>query len=206
MTRLSSTSAYVLANPSYTADSFGDTADLWFTRDSGTTWSESVVPCGMHAMTDQLSVAPDGTIFVVCASEPSAGSQLKSMARSINGGKTWQLESDCVTPSTNPQATCANSAFAFGYLGSIDATSDNTVFLVGGRSSLLVTHDAGAQWNVVMPQIGGTDDGTTRVIFFNASAGLVFGNDSNNDDGSTIWQTVDGGVRWYSVLPQVGAS
>jgi photosystem II stability/assembly factor-like uncharacterized protein len=112
------------------------------------------------------------------------------------------VQATCPIPGTGNVPACASGPFTFGYLGAIDAVSADTVYLVGGRSSLLVSHDSGSTWQTVEPLIGGTDDGTRQVIFFDQSHGIVLGNDGNNDEAATLWDTSDGGTSWSSVVPQ----
>ncbi len=90
----------------------------------------------------------------------------------------------------------------FGYLGGIDAPSTDTVFLFGGRSSLLVSHDGGAQWQAVQPLIGDTSGGTQQAIFFNGSDGIVLGEGGTTNEEVALWGTSDGGAQWTSVVPQ----
>jgi hypothetical protein len=149
-----------------------------------------------------LSAAPDGTLLAVCAGEPGAGMQIKSAMRSSNGGITWTVEFSCLIASSHPSPSCVNDAINAGYLGEIDAVSADTVYLVGDRSSLLVSHDGGAIWERVNPTMGDTSDGTQQVIFFNGSNGLVFGFDGSNDDRPTLWSTADGGAAWTAVVPK----
>ncbi len=203
LVRLSESTGYVVLHPPDFPSQGTDEAPLWFTPDGGRTWSSRQVDCGMDALSAVVSAAPDGTLLAVCDTEPSAGSQLKSAVRSTNGGLTWEKKFVCPIPNNAPDPACLSAPLNFGYLGSIDATSADTAFLVGGRSSLMVTQDGGAHWFVVEPPIGGTDDGTQQVIFFNQEDGLVLGNDGNNDEAVTIWHTNDGGLLWSSVVPQV---
>ncbi len=93
---------------------------------------------------------------------------------------------------------------SFGYLGSIDAVSSRTAFLVGSRSSLLITRDGGIRWRMVRPLIGDSGGGTGQVIFFSCSRGVVLGEDGNDNELPTIWHTSDGGARWSAVLPRTG--
>jgi photosystem II stability/assembly factor-like uncharacterized protein len=99
--------------------------------------------------------------------------------------------------------SCAADFLSSGYLAAIDAVSPDTVFFVGDRSSLLVSHDGGATWQPVQPPIGDTSDGTRQVIFFTDADGVVFGFNGANDDAATIWATTDGGAHWTAVVPQV---
>lgn len=199
LVRVSQSSAYVLSTP--VASGPGpDVAPLWFTDDGGSSWSSRHIPCAIGALSIVLSAAPDGTLFAVCATEPGAGYQPKSALRSTDGGLSWTTESLCL-PGPLSQANCVGP-FSNGYLGEIDATSSEQVFLVGDRSSLLVTNDGGVEWQVVDPPIGGSDAGTDQVIFFNTSDGVVLGQNGNNDEAWTIWQTSDDGAHWTTVVPR----
>ncbi len=201
--RLSTTSAYLASSPPLSARGQPTTAPLWFTSDGGQTWSPRQVDCGFSALIDAISAAPDGTLVAVCASEPSAGSQPKSTVESTDGGLTWTETTACQGARSGTAFNClANQPLSLGYLGEIDAVSAETVYLVGGRSSLLVTHNGGASWTPTEPLIGDTSDGTTRVIFFNESDGVVLGDDGQNDDRATIYSTSDGGIVWHSVVPE----
>jgi photosystem II stability/assembly factor-like uncharacterized protein len=172
---------------------------LWYTDDGGQTWANRQIPCGAGPFTVALSAAPDGTLIALCAFEPSAGYQQKTSLRSTDGGQSWSTEFFCPPAPTGADATaCDSDPLSFGYLGSVDAVSATTAFMVGGRASLTETADGGATWHVIKPLIGSTADGTFNVVFFNADAGLVFGND---DTAPAIWHTSDGGVSWTKVLP-----
>ena len=200
--RVSQTAAYLSANlPFGVLGAGANDAPLWFTSDSGQTWSSRQIPCGFLAFTVALSATPDGTLFAVCAGQPSAGSSLKSVLESTNDGVTWTVMLPCPSASTTSAAAslnCATSPLSSGYLGDIDAVSDSTVFLAGPRSPLLVTRDGGSTWAPAAPTIEDGADYTSSVTFFNPSLGVVLGNDGTRD---TIWSTFDGGLLWHSALP-----
>ncbi len=199
LVRINQSSAYLLSNPQ--SDAAGDAqAPLWFTADGGRSWRTRSIPCDFDGQSVALSAAPDGTLIAVCASEPGAGEQLKSVLRSFNGGVAWTVESSCHLSGSSVDASCATDMLDSGYLSDIDAVSPDTVYLVGNRSALLVSHDGGASWHAV-PSIGDTSDGTQRVIFFNELDGLVFGSDPTRSDQPTLWDTNDGGARWTAVVP-----
>jgi photosystem II stability/assembly factor-like uncharacterized protein len=203
MVRTSQSSAYVLQNAVGNPQGQANAAPLWFTTNGGTSWSERSIPCATGpASSVSLSAAPDGTLLAVCAGEPGAGSQEKSALRSTDGGVTWTVESSRPMPGAGsaPGTTC--DTLAFGYLGGIDAVSADTVFLYGGRSSLLVSRDGGALWLAVQPLIGDTSGGTQQAIFFNASDGIVLGEGGDTNEGVTLWKTSDGGMQWTAVAPR----
>jgi photosystem II stability/assembly factor-like uncharacterized protein len=168
-------------------------APLWLTTNGGKTWANRQVPCHIDARSSSFSLAPDGTVMTVCASEPSTGFQPKTVLTSANGGKTWTLEA----PNAAPYPNIDN-----GYLGSIDLVSSKKAFLVGGRSSLYETFNGGRSWKAVEPLIGSTAGGTSEVRFFNESDGLVLGNNDNDNERLTLWSTSDGGAHWKVVLPK----
>ena len=203
LARINRTSAYLVSNPVMDQQGGDDVVPLWFTSDEGQHWSNRQLPCAMDAGSAVVSAAPDGALLAVCASQPGAGNQIKSALRSTDGGATWNVRSTCTLLGTAQVPSCATDFLSTAYLGAIDALSADTVFLVGARSSLLVSHDGGATWQPVQPPIGDTSDGTRQVIFFTDADGVVFGFDGGNDDAATIWATTDGGANWTAVVPQV---
>jgi photosystem II stability/assembly factor-like uncharacterized protein len=152
----------------------------------------------MDALSAVLTAAPDGTLFAVCAGEPSVGFQAKTTARSADGGRSWAVRAPC------GGKPCQGSPLDFGYLGAADAVSGSTVYLAGARSPLLVTRDGGARWHVVRQVNAGTDAGTSQVIFFSRADGVVLGQDSSDDEMPTLWRTADAGARWSAVHPLDG--
>ncbi len=197
LTRTSQSTAYLMLEPRAPFGSSSTAVPFWTTTDGGKTWSDRHVTCPMDALHVVYSVAPDGVIMVVCASEPSAGSQLKSVIESSDQGATWTVDS----MSDEHRLSDLDS----GYMGSIHLVSNEKAFLVGGRSSLLETRDAGKVWAALQPLIGSTAGGTSQVEFFNSSDGLVLGNDDSRNERLTLWRTVDGGESWTTVVPRMAS-
>lgn len=187
--RTNRTSAYLMLAPSVNTHGGPSVVPLWFTSNGGKSWSSRPVPCHLGAMSAVFSVAPNGTLMAVCASQPSAGEQIKSVLESVDGGRSWTLKT--------------HSNIDFGYLGAIDLVTNKEAFLVGARSSLLVTHDGGTRWQPVTSPIGSTAGGTSQVKFFNTADGLVLGNNDYNNEKLTLWSTSDGGKHWNARLPSV---
>lgn len=209
LVRTSATSAYVLSYPAYdsAATAPGVDAPLWYTANGGASWSVRQIPCGIAALSVVMAVGPQGTLFAMCAGQPSAGFQQKSAARSTDSGAQWTSNVACIT---HPSAILTASGCVSeplddtGYLGGISAVSEKTAFIVGGRSALHVTHDAGRLWSTVQPSIGGTTWGTTQVVFFNASDGAVVGKNAADHGASTLWTTRDSGAHWTAHVPRTG--
>jgi photosystem II stability/assembly factor-like uncharacterized protein len=173
---------------------------MWFTADSGATWSTRQVRCGpIGAISATLAAAPDGTLLAVCAGQPSTGFQAKSAGRSADGGRSWAVHTPC-PPS---RLICRRGVpLDFSYLAQIAAVSAGIGFLVGGRNSLLVTTDGGRHWQTVRPLIGDGSGGTSQVIFVNHRDGFVLGEGARTNELPAIWRTTDGGTRWSGVVPR----
>lgn len=198
LTRVSLTSAYVGGVSPEVGGRTEHRTPLYFTSNSGASWSNRSVPC-LEVSGPMLSVTPGGTAFFECASEPGAGTQQKDTYRSLNGGVTWQLRSGC------PNYRCTEGTPVNGYVSEIDAVSPRIVYLVGGRSPLERTTDGGIDWHVVEPQISSGDaGGTSQVIFFSVSDGIVLG-DGGSSNVPTLYTTVDGGRRWIARAPRLGS-
>ena len=190
LVRTSRSNAYLMLQPSFNSHGGPDVVPVWFTSNGGRSSSNRRVPCHIGAMSAVLSVSPNGTLMAVCASQPSAGEQIKSVLDSADGGRTWVLKT--------------NSKIDFGYLGSIDLVSSQEAFLVGDRSPLLVTHDGGNRWQPTQNLAAGGGGDTSVVEFFDAAHGIVLGNDDGNNETLTLWSTADGGKHWSAKVPLIG--
>jgi len=154
------------------------------TADGGMTWTTSSAPSFYGANSADLSVAADGALWLACPSEPGAGEQPKSIARSLDDGRSWMT--------SGPVCECGATAVGApigGYLGGLAAVSSTTVFFVGPRSSLTFSRDAMATWGTE-PGFSGDAAGTSQVMFINTKDGWAL------DDAFGLWTTTDGGMRW----------
>lgn len=201
LVRVNQTSAYLASSPSTHLGVPVGSTPLWFTANSGVTWSSRTIPCAGFSPNMALSAAPDGTLFDVCAGEPGTGNQLKETLRSTNEGRSWMVRSMCHFSSTDAMRCTAGSQFS-GYLGEIDAVSKSTVYLVGERSSLMVSRNGGITWKIVPPSLGGDAGGTFQVIFSSSSAGVVLGDNDLDNERPTLWSTTDSGAHWTVEEPK----
>jgi hypothetical protein len=193
-------SGYVQAPPPLNNRGRANSAPLWYTGNGGATWSRRHVPCGFDAMSAVLAQAPGGALASVCASQPTAGSQGKSTAISVNGGRSWTLHVGCqfFEPCRSP------GPLIDGYLAQIASPEAGTVYLVGARSSLMFTTDGGEHWRLVRPVIGDEGGGTMQVIFFGRSRAVVLGDDGGDNELPAMWHSADGGRTWSVVIPVLG--
>jgi photosystem II stability/assembly factor-like uncharacterized protein len=206
LVRTGRSSGYLVSNPVPNITGSAATAPLWYTADGGAAWTVRQIPCRIAALSVVMAVAPEGTLFAMCAGQPSAGFQQKSADRSTDRGAQWTSHVACITaPSAIATAPgCVREPLDGGYLAGIAAISKKTAFVVGGRAPLRVTHDGGTRWSTVEPPIGGTTAGTTQVVFFNLSDGIVVGRNANDHGVSTLWSTRDGGGHWTAHVPRTG--
>lgn len=125
---------------------YGSTAGRWSRR--------TVPPCRNEAF--ELGVSPGGTVFAVCAGQPSAGSQGKRAYRSMDGGRHWRRLAS--PPST-------------GYASQLAAVDGGTAFLANGRGDVVVTRDAGRSWRPALS--GARGGGWSDVQFVNPRVGFA---------------------------------
>lgn len=195
--RAGKSAAYVLASPEVNTSGKPDSAALWYTADGGASWAKRSIPCGADALSVSMARSPGGALVAVCADQPSAGFQPKTTVISSNGGRTWRLRTGCMF-----SPGCQNPLYD-GYLGQVAAISARTAYLVGARTSLLVTTDGGRHWRAVRPLIGDPSGGTYQVTFLSRSDGVVLGAGGTNGGEADLFRTFDGGRTWSQVVPRL---
>ena len=173
---------------------------VYRSNDGGASWMQSSIGGCANAFYAQGSVSPQGQVMVVCADQPSAGYQPKSVFVSPDGGAHWQARFSC--PQLGASSSCASAPLNNGYLGLAEYVSPTTAFVGGGRSSLLVSNDAGASWQPV-PGVAANGGDTYTGAFF-GQLGYVFGDQGSVAQGY-IWTTTDSGVTWSTTPVRIAS-
>lgn len=188
LVRTSPAAAVLLSGPLISAAGLTSSIPLWVTSNAGRTWIRHSIPCGIPALSAMLSISPRGVWTIACAGEASAGFQLKSLLRSSDQGRSWVTESSC---NLQTPATCT-SPLENGYLGVLDAVTNQRVYEAGLRSNLNLSRDGGATWVATAVQLNQLADGVTQAFFFGSQQGLIFSAPSH------LFMTTTDGVHWHS--------
>jgi photosystem II stability/assembly factor-like uncharacterized protein len=139
---------------------------VWFTKDSGQTWTKGV---NISACRFGLDILDDLTAF-------NCGN-VSSMRFTVDGGRNWDKMADFDTTEANH----------FRFLSFID---DKTGWL-GAPTILAATTDRGASWKELRKPDGmGRIAAIELVMGSNGNAGFVL------DSNGTLYATADGGAAW----------
>jgi photosystem II stability/assembly factor-like uncharacterized protein len=161
-----------------------DSSSLAVTHDGGVTWQMLTTPCPpATSFEDRLAAVDDRTIWIVCGSQPSAGSQQKQLVTSTDGGLHWNY------PPNPPLG---------GYVGNLAlsaTTGGVTGWLAMVRGPLYVTTDGGRTWtpaDLRGAEVGPAGSGEIEVVFTDPLHGWVA-------TSTEIFRTSDGGRQWTGV-------
>jgi photosystem II stability/assembly factor-like uncharacterized protein len=129
-----------------------------------------------------VRLAAAGRLLVLgYGSQPAAGTQVKRLYRSADGGNTWRRLARLP---------------ALGYLGTISATPAGAIFASGGRSDVYISRDGGRTWHV-SPGLRRPDSGD------GLAATMITGSEGYVPQASIyhrqIWFTYDAGRHWTPV-------
>jgi photosystem II stability/assembly factor-like uncharacterized protein len=197
LARITHVRAYVLTFASRAGSP--DTAGyLTYTADGGQTWASRPDPCPSY-FNDGEQIAASGTddLWMICASQASAGTQAKALYRSSDGGAHWVLAAAANAPVlTGGQALGAAGGLpAGGYVTPYSLGHENLAvltpteaWLFPDRSGVFDTTDGGRTWSPVtgLAKAGLVDGGTGNVVFVDATHGWVC------EAGTGLWRTTDG--------------
>ena len=176
----------VLSDPVIDAAGRPNAAPLWVTTDGGHTWTHRAIGCGMDAFTSMVTVTPSAW-FAICAGQPSAGFQPKTVLRSLDGGVHWRIVSRCDLTAAHG---CA-SPIDEGYLGVLAATSARVLYESGTRSNLNVSRDGGATWVATLVRLNEIGDGVSQLWTFGPRRALALSAPvdlvASTDDGGATW-------------------
>ena len=196
LARITRARAYVLtfASRAGTVDTVGH---LVYTPDAGHTWSSRPDPCPSYFdFGEQVAASGASDLWMICASQASAGSQAKALYRSSDGGQHWGLSAAANAPvlSGGRSLSAAGGLPTSGYVTPYSLGHENlavltttTAWLFPDRSGVFETTDGGSTWSDVagLPRAGLVDGGTGNVVFVDATHGWVC------ETGTGLFRTTD---------------
>jgi outer membrane lipoprotein-sorting protein len=161
-----------------------ESVHLSISHDDGRTWqARPDLPCDAENTT-MLEGDGVSSIWLLCADQPGAGSQPKSLYVSADEGRHWELRSSDGQQGEIPRA---------GYAHSLAVTSPQNAWLALDRGTLYETNDGGRTWAAALPMPG---DGSNLgdVLFVDAEHGWW-------PTLAALYRTTDGGAHWISTSP-----
>ena len=205
LARITRTRAYVLSFASRAAapDAAGS---LTYTADGGRTWGSRSDPCPSYFdFGEQIAASGTEDLWMVCASQASAGSQAKALYRSSDGGEHWGLAAAANAPvlTGGRVLPSAGGLPSEGYVTPYSLGHENLAvlttkdaWLFPDRSGVFETTDGGRTWGVVagLAKTGLVDGGSGNVVFVDATHGWVC------EAGSGLWRTTNG-KDWQRLGP-----
>jgi photosystem II stability/assembly factor-like uncharacterized protein len=205
LARITRTRAYVLTFASRLG-SPDTTGNLTYTGDGGQTWSSRPDPCPSYFdFGEQIAASGTNDLWVICASQASAGTQAKALYRSSDGGVQWDLVAAANAPVLTGGSVlpAAGGLPAAGYVTPYSLGHENLAVLTAtdawlfpDRSGVDATTDGGRTWGPVagLSKAGLVAGGSGNVVFADATHGWVC------ETGTGLWRTTDGRT-WQRLGP-----
>jgi photosystem II stability/assembly factor-like uncharacterized protein len=201
LARITHLRAYVLSFAPARAAGATPSGQLGYTPDGGHSWQTRPDPCPKYFASGQ-EIAASGTndLWMVCASQPSGGSQAKALYRSSDGGQHWTLTAAANAPvlSGNISLPAQGGLPIGGYVSpdslgheNLAVLTPDAAWLFPDRSGVFQTTDGGRTWTPVsgLARAGLVGGGSGNVVFVDATHGWVC------EVGAGLWRTTDG-VHW----------
>jgi photosystem II stability/assembly factor-like uncharacterized protein len=176
LTAISADQAVALAAPVE-----GGSGSWYATNDGGAHWVKQPDPCAgtvaAESWESRMAKGPDGTRWVVCATQPGAGQQRKELVVSTDDGQTWHR-----------QGTLESN----GYGTEVYPFSATGAWRTGGRADVYRTTDR-THWTDVVGEGG---SGGILFVAIDADTALYFRDDTGTQP--VRYLTRDGGRTWSS--------
>jgi len=162
------------------------TSPVVLTTDSGSRWA-SVKACAPEGYVPiSFARADPAVAWVLCLGGAAAGSSLKSLLRTTDGGKTWHLVAVDRSLSSGPRPVPTDD-------GGVLAVSFERLWMAT-VNSLYASADSGKQWVSVSNVNPNGNGGFSMFSFVSATRGWLL------VPGSGLWRTTNGRT-WQSVGP-----
>jgi photosystem II stability/assembly factor-like uncharacterized protein len=201
LARITPLHAYVLSFAPARVGGGASAGRLGYTPDGGQTWQTRPDPCPTYFdFGEEIAASGTDDLWMVCASQPSSGSQAKALYRSSDGGLGWTLTAAANAPvlSGNVSLPAAGGLPLGGYVSpdslgheNLAVLTPDAAWLFPDRSGVFQTTNGGHTWSSVsgLAKAGLVGGGNGNIVFADADHGWVC------EVGAGLWRTTDG-VHW----------
>lgn len=165
-------------------------AELFATHDGGKTWAISQLPCPGVPYAGALDFLDAEQGFLLCAGQPGAGRQSKSLYVTADGGQNWSLVASTGTSGASGALPTG------GYVHSLFFQSPQVGYLALVRGGFYRTGDGGKTWAPVFLQVVQSGEDADALGFLPGGFGWLL---AGGVPGLSVTQ--DGGRTWQSVYP-----
>ena len=204
LARITPLRAYVLSFAPARVGGGPSAGRLGYTPDGGQSWQTRPDPCPTYFdFGEEMAASGTDDLWMVCASQPSSGSQAKAVYRSSDGGQQWTLTAAANAPvlSGNVSLPAAGGLPLGGYVSpdslgheNLAVLTPDAAWLFPDRSGVFQTTDGGHTWSSVsgLAKAGLVGGGNGNIVFADADHGWVC------EVGAGLWRTTDG-VHWRHI-------
>ncbi len=157
------------------------TSEIIATHDDGQTWRTLPSPENGAGFEERIFFRSASEGWLMLAGQPGAGSELKEIFSTMDGGETWVHVGGSLAPPTGDSAP-TSPLFESGYLGPLVFSTDTGGWMASPRLGLMHSADGGASWSTAVQ-----DDNLSSVQFSDAQHGWAL-------SLVNFWTTSDGGA------------
>jgi hypothetical protein len=169
---------------------------LFRTSDGGRTWQRLPAPCGATGEPVAVSFATADHGWLACDEDLGAGSAVKGIFETTDGGDHWAVRSSVVLPGEGQDI---GSISGGGYLHGLRMTAGGRGLTWYGRGGAARTIDSGVTWvdtaetnmDVIIPFAGWTLD---------EAHWYLLATDADLNGATFLQETLDGGASWTRTL------
>lgn len=138
---------------------------LLYTRDGGRRWQLEPTPCTQYRGLGTWAVdfPTRGRGWVMCVSEPATDMQAKALYRTVDAGRSWQLQAaSSLFPGEGRVPRGTGALDLIGYLPGFDFTDRRYGWVWAYRQGLSATQNAGRSWHRIAATV--VDDDANEVL------------------------------------------
>jgi photosystem II stability/assembly factor-like uncharacterized protein len=171
---------------------------IWLeTGDGGLSWQNLHGPCRQGDFYNAAATLDGQTIWAACGGQPAAGTELKEVYVSADGGRTWELRAATPDLPPGPVGTLTEG----GYVSDLALASRTTGFLALARGGILRSSDRGRTWRAVT--LPGTEFGDLSPSLWVLDSEHSWAVTGSGEGSGYAWpglfRSTDGGSTWTQV-------
>ncbi|NNN18642.1 MAG: hypothetical protein HKL84_02180 [Acidimicrobiaceae bacterium] len=122
-------------------------AYIFHTQDGGKTWGKIASPLNPSVISASFSFVSLKQGWLLAGSATGAGTQVKYLYETVDGGSTWSKVTQSPSPGSGPEPQPIGMLPASGFVNELQFINASQGFIQLNQGSFLETQDGGKTWN-----------------------------------------------------------